>query len=313
MHQGIAFRIAYLVAGDERDAEEAAQDAFVKAFRALGRFRRGAPFRPWLLEIVSNEARNRRRSAARHARIALRSASSAAAEDRPGDAAPSPEAALLDAEAPAGAARRDRTAARGGAARARLPLLPRPLRGRDGGGARDPSRHREVAPRAGARPPARAGGASPVAEAAVSSARCASSARELVFPPEPDLAARSARRLRAEPAPRRGYSFARRPLAIALAVLALAVAAAFAVPRTRAAILDLLGIGGVTIERVETLPDGRGARLGRARRAGLARRGRGGGRLRRVREPDELRRRLPRPLLPRRLGLVRLARRPRRC
>jgi RNA polymerase sigma factor (sigma-70 family) len=98
MHQGIAFRVAYLVAGDERDAEEAAQDGFVKAFRALGRFRRGAPFRPWLLEIVSNEARNRRRTAARQARIALRSASAAAAEDRPGDAAPSPEAALLGAE-----------------------------------------------------------------------------------------------------------------------------------------------------------------------------------------------------------------------
>jgi RNA polymerase sigma-70 factor (ECF subfamily) len=99
MHQGIAFRVAYLVAGDERDAEEAAQDGFVKAYRALGRFRPGAPFRPWLLEIVSNEARNRRRSAARQARIALRSASAVATEDRPGDAAPSPEAALLGAEA----------------------------------------------------------------------------------------------------------------------------------------------------------------------------------------------------------------------
>ena len=100
MHQGIAFRVAYLVTGDEGDAEEAAQEGFVKAYRALGRFRAGAPFRPWLLEIVSNEARNRRRSAARHARIALRSAeAAAAAENRPGDAAPSPEAALLHAEA----------------------------------------------------------------------------------------------------------------------------------------------------------------------------------------------------------------------
>ncbi len=48
-HQGIALRTAYLVAGDETDAQEAAQDAFVKAYRALGRFRAGAPFRPWLL------------------------------------------------------------------------------------------------------------------------------------------------------------------------------------------------------------------------------------------------------------------------
>ena len=39
------------------DAEEVAQDAFVKAYKALGRFRLGSPFRPWLLRIVANEAR----------------------------------------------------------------------------------------------------------------------------------------------------------------------------------------------------------------------------------------------------------------
>jgi RNA polymerase sigma factor (sigma-70 family) len=93
-HQGIAFRVAYLVAGTESDAEDAAQEGFVKAYRALGRFRAGAPFRPWLLQIVANEARNRRRTAGRQARLALRSA----AESRPGDAAPSPEAALLAGE-----------------------------------------------------------------------------------------------------------------------------------------------------------------------------------------------------------------------
>src|SRR6266496_2575903 len=65
-HQGIAFRIAYLVAGNSAEAEDAAQEGFVKAYRALGRFRRGAPFRPWLLQIVANEARNRRRSACRY-------------------------------------------------------------------------------------------------------------------------------------------------------------------------------------------------------------------------------------------------------
>src|SRR5688500_12816797 len=94
MHQGIAFRVAYLVAGDERDAEEAAQDGFVKAYRALGRFRSGAPFRPWLLQIVANEARNRRRSAGRRANLALRVVD----EARPGDAVPSPEAELLSVE-----------------------------------------------------------------------------------------------------------------------------------------------------------------------------------------------------------------------
>jgi RNA polymerase sigma factor (sigma-70 family) len=96
-HQGIAFRTAYLLSGSAADAEEAAQDAFVKAYRALGRFRRGAPLRPWLLRIVANEARNRRRSAARREGLAVR----AAAEHRPGDAVPSPEAALLTRESQA--------------------------------------------------------------------------------------------------------------------------------------------------------------------------------------------------------------------
>ena len=94
MHQGIAFRTAYLISGSATDAEEAAHDGFVKAFRALGRFRRGRPFRPWLLAIVANEARNRRRSAARRAALTLRTAE----ETRPGDAAPSPEAVLLARE-----------------------------------------------------------------------------------------------------------------------------------------------------------------------------------------------------------------------
>ena len=94
-HQGIAFRTAYVIAGSAADAEEAAQDAFVKAHRALGRFRAGAPFRPWLLAIVANEARNRRRSAG--AARALRAAR--LVEERPSaDAAPSPEAALLARE-----------------------------------------------------------------------------------------------------------------------------------------------------------------------------------------------------------------------
>jgi RNA polymerase sigma factor (sigma-70 family) len=92
-YQGIAFRIAYLVAGNAVDAEEAAQDGFVKAYRALWRFRPGAPFRPWLLQIVANEARNRRRSAGRREALRLR-----AGADVSGDAAPSPEATLLGAE-----------------------------------------------------------------------------------------------------------------------------------------------------------------------------------------------------------------------
>jgi RNA polymerase sigma factor (sigma-70 family) len=92
-YQDAAVRTAYVIAPDG-DAEDAVQEAFVKAYRALGRFRAGSPFRPWLLRIVANEARNRRRSAGRRAGLVLR----VAQDRRPGDAAPSPESAVLDHE-----------------------------------------------------------------------------------------------------------------------------------------------------------------------------------------------------------------------
>ena len=86
-YQAIAFRTAFLIAGGATEAEDAAQDGFVKAWRALGRFRAGAPFRPWLLQIVANEARNRRRSAGRRAQLALRTATGVPADSLPDDAA----------------------------------------------------------------------------------------------------------------------------------------------------------------------------------------------------------------------------------
>ena len=93
-YQGIAFRTAFLVTGDAGEAEDAAQSAFIKAFYALGRFKQGLPFRPWLLKIVTNEARNKLRSAGRRTGLELR-----LAEGPPrSDAAPSPEEATLEAE-----------------------------------------------------------------------------------------------------------------------------------------------------------------------------------------------------------------------
>jgi len=71
-HQAVAFRAAYLVTGSRAEAEDAAQEACVKAWLALGRFRPEAPFRPWLVAIAMNEARNRRRGGGRRAGLALR-------------------------------------------------------------------------------------------------------------------------------------------------------------------------------------------------------------------------------------------------
>jgi RNA polymerase sigma-70 factor (ECF subfamily) len=93
-HERFAYRLAYLITRDAGDAEDALQEAFVKAFRALGRFRRGAAFRPWLLKIVTNEARTKSRSRRRHAAIASR------AEERepPQSLEASPESALISEE-----------------------------------------------------------------------------------------------------------------------------------------------------------------------------------------------------------------------
>ncbi|TMC39557.1 MAG: sigma-70 family RNA polymerase sigma factor [Chloroflexi bacterium] len=90
-YQQVAFRTAYVIAGSAADAEDAAQEGFVKAYRALHRFRAGAELRPWLLRIVANEARNRVRSSGRRHRLELRLTEGF----RPGDAAPSPEAVAV--------------------------------------------------------------------------------------------------------------------------------------------------------------------------------------------------------------------------
>jgi RNA polymerase sigma-70 factor (ECF subfamily) len=66
VHQEPVFRLAYLLLGEPDDAEDAAQETFVSAFRALGRFDASRPLRPWLLQIVANLSRNRRRSVGRY-------------------------------------------------------------------------------------------------------------------------------------------------------------------------------------------------------------------------------------------------------
>lgn len=95
-YQDLALRTAYLVC-PEADADDAVQDAFLKAYTALQRFRVGSPFRPWVLRIVANEARNRRRSAGRREGLALRAA---AADPRLGGVAsvPAPDAQVFAAE-----------------------------------------------------------------------------------------------------------------------------------------------------------------------------------------------------------------------
>lgn len=65
-HQEPVFRLAYLMLGDAHDAEDVAQETFIRAFRALGSFDLDRSLRPWLLSITTNLAHNRRRSLGRY-------------------------------------------------------------------------------------------------------------------------------------------------------------------------------------------------------------------------------------------------------
>lgn len=65
-HQEPVFRLAYLILGEAADAEDIAQETFIRAYGALARFDDARPLRPWLLSIAANLARNRRRSLGRY-------------------------------------------------------------------------------------------------------------------------------------------------------------------------------------------------------------------------------------------------------
>ena len=65
-HQEAVFRLAYLLLGDPDDADDVAQETFLRAWKYLTRFDSTRAFRPWLLSIAANLASNRRRSAGRY-------------------------------------------------------------------------------------------------------------------------------------------------------------------------------------------------------------------------------------------------------
>lgn len=61
-YQGLAYTVALRVVGNAEDAEEVVQDAFLKAFAALGQFQRAAKFSTWLYRIVYNTALTQKRA-----------------------------------------------------------------------------------------------------------------------------------------------------------------------------------------------------------------------------------------------------------
>lgn len=65
-YQQPIFRLAYLLLGDADDAEDIAQETFLRAYHALDHFDSSLPLRPWLMRIAANLCRNRRRSIGRY-------------------------------------------------------------------------------------------------------------------------------------------------------------------------------------------------------------------------------------------------------
>jgi RNA polymerase sigma factor (sigma-70 family) len=57
-HQGAALRLAAGICGSTEEARDIVQEALVKGYRSLGRYRGEAPVRSWLLRIVANDAKN---------------------------------------------------------------------------------------------------------------------------------------------------------------------------------------------------------------------------------------------------------------
>lgn len=64
-YQRAVYRVAYGLTRNASDADDLAQETFVRAYQALGRFRVGEPLYPWLARIATNQAfslhRRRRR------------------------------------------------------------------------------------------------------------------------------------------------------------------------------------------------------------------------------------------------------------
>jgi len=71
-HYTAAAHRAAVLLGAGADADDVVQEALVKAYRRLSRYRGESGFRPWLLAIVANETRNLHRSRSRREGLALR-------------------------------------------------------------------------------------------------------------------------------------------------------------------------------------------------------------------------------------------------
>lgn len=88
-HRAAVYRMARAVTGSHADADDAAQETFIRAYRSLGSYDASRPFRPWLRKIAHNTSLNVLRAAAGRERRF----STGEAPQHP-DPSPNPEAAM---------------------------------------------------------------------------------------------------------------------------------------------------------------------------------------------------------------------------
>lgn len=95
-HQGLVVNLCYRLLGQRQQAEDAAQEAFIAAWRGLGGLR-GDIFRPWLLRIAANACKDELRRRGRRPSTSLDDALEDGMPEPP-DAGPQPEPVLLQGE-----------------------------------------------------------------------------------------------------------------------------------------------------------------------------------------------------------------------
>jgi RNA polymerase sigma-70 factor (ECF subfamily) len=90
LHAPMARRVAYAILEDREDADDAAQEGFLSAWQAISRYDTRRAFRPWLMQIVVNAARDLRRRRRVRAADSLDNVSAASRDD------PAKEAGAVD-------------------------------------------------------------------------------------------------------------------------------------------------------------------------------------------------------------------------
>jgi RNA polymerase sigma-70 factor (ECF subfamily) len=94
--QGVVFGLCYRMMNHQQDAEDVAQETFVRALRSMARFDASRPIRPWLLEIAANRCRTALARRSRRPMLAPAESVADRADPRPAIADPDDLAGALE-------------------------------------------------------------------------------------------------------------------------------------------------------------------------------------------------------------------------